>query len=80
VFSLIIGQGFRLSFMGTALGLLAALALTRFVRSLLFEIEPSDPVTLVLVIATLIPVVFLACWLPARRATKVDPITALRSE
>lgn len=65
---------------GVALGLIASFWLTRLMEGLLFEVRPFDPLTLGLVAATLIIVSLIACWLPARRATKVDPIETLRYE
>lgn len=80
VFKLIIGEGFILTFAGLVLGLIAAFALTRFMRTLLFGISPTDPVTFVALPVLSITVALLACYLPARRATKVDPLVALRYE
>jgi putative ABC transport system permease protein len=80
VFRLILGQGVRVVFMGIVLGLFAALALSRVIRSLLFGVTPSDPLTFVFVSALLTVVALTACTIPARRATKVDPLIALRNE
>jgi putative ABC transport system permease protein len=80
VLSLIVGQGFRLALVGVAVGAMAAVALTRLMSSLLFEVSPADPTTLVSVALLLGAVAFVASYLPARRATKVDPIEALRYE
>jgi len=80
VLSLVIGQGMKLAFIGVGLGLLAALALTRLMRSLLYEVQPTDPLTFVAVSLLLITIALFACWLPARRAAKVNPMEALRYE
>ena len=80
VFRLILGQGVRVVFMGIVLGLFAALALSRVIRSLLFGVTPSDPLTFVFVSALLPVVALTACSIPARRATQVDPLIALRNE
>jgi putative ABC transport system permease protein len=80
VFLLVIGHGIRLALLGVGIGLLAALALTRVMSSLLYEVKPSDPITYAGVSVLLLAVGFLACWLPARRATRVDPIQSLRYE
>ena len=80
VFRMVLGDGLGLTAMGTVVGLLAIIGLTRFLRSLLFEIQPLDPLTLISVISVLISVSLLACYLPARRATKADPAAVLREE
>ncbi|MCM3903270.1 MAG: FtsX-like permease family protein [Pyrinomonadaceae bacterium] len=80
VFRLILGQGLKLVLLGLALGLVGALALTRVIRSLLFGVTPSDAFTFVVVSVLLILVALIACILPARRATKVDPLIAMRNE
>ena len=78
VVRLVVGQGVTLAVVGSAIGLAGALATTRLLRSMLYGVEPSDPVTLVLIIALLVAAVILASWLPARRAAGVDPAEALR--
>jgi len=80
VSNLVLGQGLRLVAWGTAIGLLGYVAVNRFLRSLVFDISPLDPVSLVLGPAVLLVVATLACWLPARRAATVDPMEALRTE
>ena len=78
VLRLIVGQGVGLAVVGGALGLAGALATTRVLRSLLYEVAPSDPVTLVSIVALLVVAVIVASWLPARRAASVHPSEALR--
>ena len=80
VFRLIIGQGMRLAGIGTGVGLIGAFALTRYLASLLYEVQPTDSLTFGGVALLLLGVALLACWIPARRATRVDPLLALRHE
>ena len=80
VLRLVLNQGFVLLGIGTLFGLGGAFALTRLMRGLLFEIAPTDPLTYTGVVVLLAAVALLACYIPARRATKVDPLVALRYE
>ena len=80
VFRIILGQGLMTTAIGAAIGVIAALGLTRTIESLLFGVTPTDPVTFAAVIAVLGTVATLACYLPARRATDADPMEALRQE
>jgi putative ABC transport system permease protein len=77
---LVLGQGIRLTALGILLGIVAAFVLTRWLSSLLFEITPLDPVTFVAVSVLLLTVSILACWIPAHRAARIDPIAALRDQ
>jgi putative ABC transport system permease protein len=80
VLRLVFSQGLLLLLLGTAIGLGGAFALTRLMRTLLFEVTATDPLTYVSVVGLLAVVAVLACYIPARRATKVDPLVALRYE
>jgi putative ABC transport system permease protein len=79
-FRLVAGEGMRLAAAGAVLGLLAALVLTRQLRTLLFGVEPTDPLMFGAAVAVLGLIALLACWVPARRAARTDPMAALRSE
>ncbi|NOT62135.1 MAG: ABC transporter permease [Acidobacteria bacterium] len=80
VLRLVLGQGMKLVFIGATIGLIGAFAAARVLNTLLFGVTPTDPLTFGAVTAFLIGVGLLACWIPARRATKVDPMIALRCE
>jgi ABC-type antimicrobial peptide transport system permease subunit len=80
VLRLVIGQGMKSVLLGTAIGLAGALAMSRLIAHLLFDVSETDPLTFGVVTALLIAVGLLACYLPARRATRVDPMVALRYE
>jgi putative ABC transport system permease protein len=80
VVKLVLRGGLGLAFTGVILGLGGAFALTRLMRGLLFAVEPTDLATFAVVTACLLGTALIACYLPARRATKVDPLVALRYE
>jgi putative ABC transport system permease protein len=80
ILGLVVRQGLALSTAGIAFGTVAAFALTRVMRSLLVGVTPTDPLTFGSIGVAFLVVAMLASWLPARRAARVDPITALRSE
>jgi putative ABC transport system permease protein len=80
VLRMIVRQGMLLTGLGVAIGLAGAFGLSRLLTALLFGVKPYDPVTFVLVPVVLLGVAFIACWIPARRGTRVDPLLALRYE
>jgi ABC-type antimicrobial peptide transport system permease subunit len=80
VMRIVMGKGFKLTLVGIALGLAGAFILTRVIHSLLYEVSPTDSITFAGLSLLLMSVAILACYIPARRATKVDPMVALRYE
>jgi putative ABC transport system permease protein len=78
ILHLVITDGAKLAFLGIAIGVLAALALTRMMATLLFDVKPTDPATFAVVAILLASVGLVACYIPARRATRVDPMVTLR--
>jgi putative ABC transport system permease protein len=80
VMKMVLKKGLRVTLVGVAIGLLASIGLTRLVRSQLYQVSPTDPVVYVAVSLLLVAVSLLACYVPARRASRVDPMTALRHE
>jgi putative ABC transport system permease protein len=80
VFKLILGQGMLLTVIGLGLGLVGAFGLTRLMASMLFTVKPTDPLTFAGVALLLTAVALIACYIPGRRATKVDPVNSLRYE
>jgi putative ABC transport system permease protein len=80
VLEMVLGEGLRVALIGVAIGIVGAFGLTRFLSSLLYSVTPTDPLTFATISLILITVALLACYIPARRATKVDPMAALRYE
>ncbi len=80
ILRLILGQGLALTVVGIALGMASSIVLTRALRNQLFEVGSTDPRTFVAVPVLLTGVTLLACWMPVRRATKIDPLVVIRSE
>ena len=80
VLRLVLAQAAKVTFEGAALGVIASLALARVLKSLIFDVSPSDPATYFAVGLLVIAVALIACYIPARRATQADPMDALRSE
>jgi putative ABC transport system permease protein len=80
VLKLVVGQGLALTLIGVGVGLIGALALTRLMKTLLFGVSATDPLTFAVIALLLVGIALLACWIPARRATKVDPVIALQCE
>ncbi|HEV2664257.1 MAG TPA: FtsX-like permease family protein, partial [Blastocatellia bacterium] len=80
VLKMVLRQGLKLTALGLLIGLATAYALTRYMQSLLFGVKAADPLTFAAIALLLIAVALVACWIPARRATNVDPMVALRAE
>jgi putative ABC transport system permease protein len=80
VLRLVVGQGMGVALAGAGVGLVAALLLTRMMAGILYGVRPTDPVTYVTVAAVLLAIALAASWIPARRAARIDPMKALRSE
>ncbi len=80
VLAMVVRETLLLAGFGMAIGIPAALVLTRYMRALLYGLQPHDPAMLALAVVALSIVAAIACWLPARRATKIDPMEALRYE
>jgi ABC-type antimicrobial peptide transport system permease subunit len=80
VLRLVISKGIALAAFGVTVGIVVALGVTRYVEVLLYGVRPADPATLICVAALLLAVASAACYVPARRAMRVDPMAALRSE
>jgi putative ABC transport system permease protein len=77
---LVARRGLALTFVGLGIGLVLALATTRLLTGLLYEVEPTDPASLALAAAVLVTTAAAACFIPARRAARLDPVVALRTE
>jgi putative ABC transport system permease protein len=78
ILQLVVADGAKLAFLGIAVGIIAAFALTRMMATLLFDVKPTDPATFAIVALLLALVGLVASYIPARRATRVDPMVALR--
>jgi ABC-type antimicrobial peptide transport system permease subunit len=80
ILRMVVGQGARVALLGIAIGLVASFGLTRIMSSMLFGVSATDPLTFAAVLVLLLAAALAACWIPARRASRVDPMVALRHE
>jgi putative ABC transport system permease protein len=80
ILKLVVGEGMLLAIIGTVIGVAGALAISGLLQKLVYEISPTDPVTIAAITATILCVSLLAAYVPARRAARIDPMTALRNE
>ena len=80
IVGLVLANGMKMAIGGVVIGVIAAIGLTRLIREMLFGVQPTDPLTFTVIAALLLGVAILACYVPARRATRVDPLNALRQE
>lgn len=80
VMRMVLGQGRRVTLLGIGLGVVGAFLVSRLMRQMLYEVNPGDPLIYLAVAATLLLIAELAAWVPARRATRIDPVLALRAE
>jgi putative ABC transport system permease protein len=80
IFKIALGEGVLIVAFGLLAGLAGSLALTRFLQTMLFDVKPTDPITFVAISGLLAAVAMAACFVPARKATRVDPLVALRHQ
>jgi putative ABC transport system permease protein len=80
VLNLMLGDGVRMASLGIGVGIVIALGLAMGLKTYLFEVTPADPLTLGFMVVAVMALTLVTCWIPARRASRVDPLVALRSE